>query len=223
MFVRRISTIALLCALILAVPLVSQPQASGPRAELGPQATEAHPDYGIVDGKHYVNGYFGFSYAFPDGWKANAVQSSNAAASQYALLTANPEGSGGGDMRYITIVADPLPKNTTPKTFMDAAVKAFASPEAAFNVLHADKHYTFGSKQFYRLDLVSKAAPGAPVFYQTQMFVLMPGYAITFSFMAANPNDIEPMVHGMESLSFGSAATPMRGGATEAKSQPQAR
>ena len=222
MFVRRISTIALLCALILAVPLVSQPQASGPRAELGPQATEAHPDYGAVEGKHYVNGYFGFSYAFPDGWKANAVQSSNAAASQYALLTANPESSGGADMRYITIVADPLPKNTTPKTFMDAALKSFASPEAGFEVLHADKHYTFGGKQFYRLDLVSKVAPGAPVFYQTQVFVLMPSYAITFSFMAANPNDIESMIHGMESLSFGSAVTPMRG-TTEAKSQPQAR
>ena len=164
MFVRRISTIALLCALILAVPLVSQPQASGPRAELGPQATEAHPDYGAVEGKHYVNGYFGFSYAFPDGWKANAVQSSNAAASQYALLTANPESSGGADMRYITIVADPLPKNTTPKTFMDGALKSFASPEAGFEVLHADKHYTFGGKQFYRLDMVSKVAPGAPVF-----------------------------------------------------------
>jgi len=52
--------------------------------------------------------------------------------------------------------------------------------------------------------------------------VLMPSYAITFSFMAANPNDIESMIHGMESVSFGSAATPMRG-TTEAKSQPQAR
>src|SRR5260370_24163528 len=120
MFVRRISTIALLCAPILAVPLVSQPQASGPRAELGPQATEAHPDYGIVDGKHYVNGYFGFSYAFPDGWKANAVHSANAAASQYALLTANPDVSAGADLRCRSIVAHPFPKNTTPHTFINA-------------------------------------------------------------------------------------------------------
>lgn len=222
MFVQRILAVALLCAIVLAPSsLICQPQASGPRAELGPQVTEPHPDYGTVDSKHYVNGYFGFSYAYPQGWQANAMQSTAAAPSgtgQYALFTANPAASAAADMRYLTIVADPLPKNTTPKTFMEAALKTFGAPESGFQILHSDQHYTFGGKQFYRIDLESKTTPGAPTVYQTQVFVLMPNHAVTFSFMAGNPKDIETLVHSMESVSF-NAAAPTHGATTEAKSQ----
>jgi hypothetical protein len=195
-------------------------QASGPRAELGPQITEPHPDFGTVDSQHYVNGYFGFSYAYPQGWQASAVQSTAGAASgtgQYALFTANPSGSAAADMRYLTIVADPLPKNTTPKTFMDGALKTFGAPESGFQIVRSDQHYTFGGKQFNRIDLESKSTPGAPTVYQTQVFVVMPNYAVTFSFMAGNPKDIETLVHSMESVSFNTA--PARGATTEAKSQ----
>src|SRR6516164_9608720 len=102
MFVLRKLAVALLSAVVIAaLPFTCQAQASGPRAELGPQVTEPHPDYGTVDSKHYVNGYFGFSYAYPQGWQANAVQSAAGAASgtgQYALFTANPAISAA-DMR----------------------------------------------------------------------------------------------------------------------------
>jgi len=202
MFVQRITFVALLCVVLGALPLAAQTQPSGPRAELGPQATEPHPDYGTIDGNHYVNGYFGFSYRYPNGWKGNVVQASTFGTSQYALFTANPEDARATDMRYLTIVADPLPKNTTPKTFMEGALKTFASPSSGFGVLHADKNYNFGGKQFYRLDLISKSTPGSPTIYQTQVFVLLPNYAVTFSFMAGNPDDIEASVHSLESVSF---------------------
>jgi hypothetical protein len=219
MFVQRKFAVAFFCAVILAASrLICQGQ-DGPRAELGPQITEPHPDYGTADSKHYVNGYFGFSYAYPAGWQGNAVQSAAGAASgtgQYMLFTANPAASAAADMRYITVVADPLPKNTTPKTFMDGALKTFGAPESGFEILHSDQHYLYGGRQFYRIDMASKAAPTV---YQTQLFILMPNYAVTFSFMAGNPKDIEALVHTMESVSFSTAAAPTRGATTEAKSQ----
>ncbi len=142
MYAQRVSVIALFCAIILmASSLIGQPQGSGPRAELGPQVTEPHPDFGVIDGKHYVNSYFGFSYRYPEGWNG-------------------------------------------------------------FDVLHTDKQYTFAGKQFYRVDLVSKSTPGSPVFYQTQVFMLSPNYAVTFTFMAVNSDDMDTLIRSMESLSF---------------------
>jgi hypothetical protein len=223
MFVlRKLANVFLSAIVIAALPFACQAQASGPRAELGPQVTEPHPDFGTVDSKHYVNGYFGFSYAYPQGWQANAVQSTAGAPSgtgQYALFTANPSVSAAADMRYVTIVADPLPKNATPKAFLDGALKTFGAPESGFQILRSDQHYNFGGKQFYRIDLESKPSPGAPTVYQTQVFVVVPNYAVTFSFMAGNPKDIDALVHSMESVSFDTAAAPAHGTATEAKSQ----
>lgn len=201
MLVRRIAVIAALCAILLVSPLTSQTQSSGPRADLGPQVSEPHPDYGTLNGKRYVNGYFGFSYAFPEGWNGNAIQTPGAnLVPLYALFTANPMSSGGSDLRYITISADSTGgKSCTPKDFIDATVKTFAS---GFNVLNAEKHYTFGGKQFYRIDLVSKPAPGSPTMYQTQVFTITPNYAISFSFLGANASDIEALVQTLQSLDF---------------------
>jgi hypothetical protein len=188
------------------------------------QPADLHPDYGVLSGNHYVNSYFGFSYQYPDGWNGNVIQSS-ATSQMYAMFTANPVGSGGTDLRYISISADSLGKNVTPKDFIKASADAFAGPTGAFNVLHTDKHYTFAGKDFYRLDMTSKPGPGSPVIYQTQVFAFLADYAVTFSFMAGNANDIETMIHSMESLNFAapdhSATAPVR--AATVVAHPQAR
>ncbi|HZR27333.1 MAG TPA: hypothetical protein VFA71_01030 [Terriglobales bacterium] len=199
-------------------------QSASVTAAMPVQPADFHPDYGVLSGKHYVNSYFGFSYQYPDGWNGNAIQSSTAS-QMYSLFTANPAVSGGTDMRYISINADSLGKNATPKDFIKASADAFAGPTGAFNVLHTDKHYVFAGKDFYRVDLVSKPAPGSPVIYQTQVFTFFANYAVTFSFMAENANDIEAMIHSMESLNFSapdhSATAPVR--AATVMAHPQAR
>ena len=200
---QRVSIISLFCAIILmASPLMCQSQTSGPRAELGPLVTEPHPDFGVINSKHYVNSYFGFSYRYPEGFNGTAVQAATGGASQYALFTGNPASSDGTDMRYIAINADPLPKNTTPKTFIEGALRTFTGPGGGFNVLHSDKQITFGGKQFYRMDMVSKPTPGMPTVYQTQLFMISSNYAVTFTFMAVNVDDMETLVRSMESLNF---------------------
>ncbi len=202
MFVQRSVAVVLLCAAVFmaASPLMAQAQSSGPRAELGPQVNEPHPDYGTINGKRYVNGYFGFSYAYPEGFEGNAAQSGSSTATlMYNLFTANPPSVGGSDMRFISITCDTIKASDSPKAFTDGIVKTFA---AGFDLLHADKHYTFGGRQFYRVDMVSKPAPGSPKIYQTQVFTMLPNYAVSFSFMAANPNDVETLVHSMESINF---------------------
>jgi hypothetical protein len=244
MFVRRVALIALFCVIaLMASPLVCQtlssnaiPETAKPEATkqsasadmtMPAQPADLHPDYGVLSGKHYVNSYFGFSYHYPDGWNGNAIQSSGSTATQmYAMFTASPSISGGADMRYISINADSLGKNATPKDFAKACADAFAGPSGAFNLLHTDKHYTFGGKDFYRIDLMMKPAPGSPVIYQTQVFTLLTNYAVTFSFMAGNLNDIETMIHSMESLDFAApdrspVGSPVR--AATVVTKPQAR
>ncbi|HTD22219.1 MAG TPA: hypothetical protein VK738_06175 [Terriglobales bacterium] len=235
MFTQRSVMNALLCAIVLvASPLVGQilnasslPQnpkptttqsASASTAAM-PAQTDARPDYGTINAKHYVNGYFGFSYHYPEGWDGNVVQSSSTAATRmYTLFTANPSASNGSDMRYVSISVDTIGSNVTPKDFVEGALNVFAGPQGAFQTLHAnksndksnsdknknnpDKSYTFGGKQFYRIDMMSKPVPGSPTIYQTLVFTLLPNYAVTFSFMAMNPKDIEDLVHSMDTISF---------------------
>jgi len=241
MFTQRFAVFTMFCAIVLvassvfcqtltsnALPESGKPQAPVQSASITTtmpvKPTDLHPDYGVLSGRHYVNSYFGFSYQYPDGWSGNAIQSSTAS-QMYAMFTANPAVSGGTDMRYISINADALAKNVTPKDFVKACADAFAGPTGAFNVLHTDKHYTFAGKDFYRVDLMSKPAPGSPVIYQTQVFTFLANYAVTFSFMAGNANDIETMIHSMESLDFAapdhSATAPVR--AATVVAHPQAR
>ena len=230
MFTQRFATLTVFCAIVLAASSVfcqtlntnaisesAKPAAPVQSASITTTApvppADLHPDYGVLSGSHYVNSYFGFSYQYPDGWNGNAIQSSTAS-QMYTMFSANPVASGGADLRYISISADSLAKNVVPKDFIKASTDAFAGPTGAFNVLHTDKHYTFAGKDFYRVDLVSKPAPGSPAIYQTQVFTLLDNYAVTFSFMAGNTNDIETMIHSMESLNFAapdhSATAPVR-------------
>jgi hypothetical protein len=125
----------------------------------------------------------------------------------------------------MSINVDVLKPTDTLKVFMDASIKLAVGHSGAFDALHTDKHYTFGGKQFYRIDLVSKPAPGSPALYRTMVFTLLPNYAATFSFMATNPNDIESLIHSMESLSFAEPANPARTPirASTGAAQPQAR
>src|SRR5262249_11737915 len=152
------------------------------------------------------NGYFGFSYAYPEGFQGNAVQSSSSTATlMYALFNASPTSEGGADMRYISISADTVKPTDTPKAFADATVKTFA---AGFDLVRSDKKYMFGGRQFYRVDLVSKSAPGTPKVYQSQVFMMLPNFAVSFSFMASKPDDIDSLVKSMESINFVQAERP---------------
>ncbi|HTC92929.1 MAG TPA: TonB family protein [Terriglobales bacterium] len=167
------------------------------------QDSEFRPDYGALDGRRYTNGYFGFSYRFPEGWSGNALRYPAVGESKmYPLFSANPPAAGASDVRYISINADYLPPNTaikTPKDFLDVSVN---SQSGSFDTLHTDKRYVFAGKQFYRVDMVSKPDPGSPVFYQSQISTFLRNYAITFSFMAANSDDMQELVRTMESLNF---------------------
>jgi hypothetical protein len=208
MFLQRSVAIVVLfaAAALTTSSLVAQTQGSGPRAELGPQITEPHPDYGAINGKRYVNGYFGFSYAYPDGFEGSAMQSSGSSASlMYNLFNASPTSQGGADMRYISITCDSTKATDTAKAFADASIKTFGG---GFDVLHNDKKYMFGGRQFYRIDMVSKSVPGTPKVYQSQVFTMLTNYAVSFSFMAAKPDDIDALVHSMESITFTQAERP---------------
>ncbi len=167
------------------------------------QDSEFRPDYGALNGRRYMNGYFGFSYRFPEGWSGNALRYPALGESKmYPLFSANPQEAGTSDVRYVSINADYLPPTTaikTPKDFLDVAVNA---QSGSFDALHTDKRYVFAGKQFYRVDMVSKPEPGSPVFYQSQISTLLKSYAVTFSFMAANSDDMEELVRTMESLNF---------------------
>ncbi|PYX89826.1 MAG: hypothetical protein DMG67_14180 [Acidobacteria bacterium] len=170
------------------------------------QQADFRPDYGLLNGRRYMNGYFGFSYRFPEGWTGSALKYPAVGESKmYPLFSANPQAASTSDVRYVSINADYLAPNTTikaAKDFLEVAINAQAGPSGEFEALHTDKRYVFGGKQFYRVDMKAKPSPGSPVFYQTLICTIQHGYAITFSFMAANNDDLEELVRTMESLSF---------------------
>jgi protein TonB len=173
------------------------------------QDSDFRADYGALNGRRYVNGYFGFSYRFPEGWAGSALRSPALGESRmYPLFAGNPQDASTTDLRYLSINADYLVPNTvikTPKDFLEAAINPQAGPSGPFEVLslRSDKRFTtYGGKQFYRVDMRSKPTPGNPVFYQTQICILLKSYAITFSFMAANSDDMDDLVRTMESLTF---------------------
>jgi protein TonB len=170
------------------------------------QQAEFRPDYGVLSGRRYMNGYFGFSYRFPEGWNGSALRYPAVGESKmYPLFSANPQAASTSDVRYVSINADYLAPNTTikaPKDFLELALATQAGPGGEFEALHTDKRYVFGGKQFYRVDMRTRSSPGTPLFYQTLICTIQRGYAITFSFMAANNDDLEDLVRSMESLTF---------------------
>jgi protein TonB len=179
------------------------------------QQADFRPDYGMLNGRRYMNGYFGFSYRFPEGWTGSALRYPAVGESKmYPLFSANPQAASTSDVRYVSINADYLAPNSTaktPKDFLEIALSQQAGPLGEFEALHTDKRYLFGGRQFYRVDMRAKPSPGSPVFYQTLICIILRNYAITFSFMAANDDDLEDLVRTMESLTFvepGQMATP---------------
>jgi protein TonB len=169
----------------------------------------------VLNGRRYMNGYFGFSYRFPEGWNGSALRYPAVGESKmYPLFSANPQAASTSDVRYVSINADYLAPNSTvkvPKDFLQIALDQQAGPGGEFEALHTDKRYVYGGKQFYRVDMKARPSPGNPVFYQSLICTILHGYAITFSFMAANDDDMEDLVRSMESLTFiepGQMATP---------------
>lgn len=168
------------------------------------------PDNGAINARRYMNGYFGFSYRFPEGWNGNAVQRSlmpvsTKAARYFSLFTANPLASAGSDVRYIGIQADDLAHNSdirSGKDFLQLSLEPLTGKTGAFEALHSAQKLTYGGRQFYRQDLKSKAGSGSPVFYQAQISTVVRDYALTFSFIAANLDDLQELTRTMESVSF---------------------
>ena len=172
-------------------------------------AQSSHPDNGVVNGRRYLNGYFGFSYRFPEGWKGHAVtrsaslnQAALSATRFYALFAANPLVPGAGETRYISIQADDLSHNPsvrTGKDFLAVSLPSLVGQAGAYDPLRQQR-VNYAGKTFYRQDLQSKRGAGSPL-YQTQLVTVEHGYALTFSFIASNQDDLEELVRSAESLS----------------------
>jgi protein TonB len=166
------------------------------------QDADSRPDTGIIYGAQYVNSYFGFSYRFPAAWSAAAGRT-NVATRIYPLFTASPSASGDG--RYVAIEAERIRRDgsvRTSKDFLALQVEMLSGPSTGFDALPGDKRYTFGGREFDRIDLRSKAAPGAALVHQALVATIVRDYAITFLFKASSDVELDDLVRTLESLSF---------------------
>jgi protein TonB len=75
-------------------------------------------------------------------------------------------------------------------------------PSSGFDSLPGDKRYTFGGREFDRIDLRSKVAPGSSVIRQAVVATVVRDYAIKFLFKASSDVELEELVKTLESLSF---------------------
>jgi len=176
---------------LMAAPLLAQAQES-----------ESRPDTGIIYGGQYVNSYFGFSYRFPAAWSANAGRLTMASRI-YPLFSATP--AGGGDGRFVAIQAEQLRQNDNVRTgrdFLAMSVGMLTGPSTGFEALPGDKRYTISGKEFDRIDLRSKAAPGAAMVRQALITTVVRDYAVTFQFKTSSDYELEDLVNTLQSLSF---------------------
>jgi len=171
-------------------------------APLLAQESESRPDTGIIYGGQYVNSYFGFSYRFPAAWSANAGHPTMASRI-YPLFSATP--SGGGDGRFVAIQAEQLWQNGNVRTgrdFLAMSVGMLTGPSTGFEAIPGDKRYTISGREFDRIDLRSRPAPGAAMVRQALVATVVRDYAITFQFKASSDYELEDLVNTLQSLSF---------------------
>ncbi len=171
-------------------------------APLLAQESESRPDTGIIYGGQYVNSYFGFSYRFPAAWSANAGHPTMASRI-YPLFSATP--SGGGDGRFVAIQAEQLRQNDNVRTgrdFLAMSVGMLTGPSTGFEAIPGDKRYTISGREFDRIDLRSRPAPGAAMVRQALVATVVRDYAITFQFKASSDYELEDLVNTLQSLSF---------------------
>lgn len=192
-------------AAVLILTAASWAQAAHPSAASSSRpSTRALPEAGAISNGVYHNSAFGFSYKLPFGWvdRTADMQDGSAEASKSRLLLAiferPPEASGDTVNSAVVIAAEPVSVYPGMKTAADyfgpltelATAKGFQAEEGPYE-------FSVGTAKLVRGDF-SKPR-GTLTMRQTFLARLEKGYAISFTFIAGNEDEVSELI---EKLSF---------------------
>jgi hypothetical protein len=186
-------------------------------------AALARPDAGSVLNGVYKNQGFGFTYRLPAGWvlrteemnapdgdtKAVAYKSAASGKAERVLLAAfsRPPEARGEDVNTSVLIAaesaEAYPGLKEAAQYL-APVTEVAQAQG-FEVINEPYEFVVGPKTVVRSDFQRDV--GTRMMWQSTLVILERGYAVSFTFLGGNEDEVDDLIEG---LSFGAGRTAAR-------------
>jgi hypothetical protein len=211
---RRNSAIAAF-AVFLSLVAQTRGQRSSGESSSKPAAKHAQVlDPGTITGGIYRNPSFGFNYKLPFGWvertsemQEDASPDTAKARVLLALFERPPEATGETPNSAVLIAAESISSYPGLKTAADY-FSPFTEVTTAkgFKVANEPYEFSIGAKQLARSDFTKELK--TITIHQSTLTLLVKGYIVSFTFVAASDDDVQEMIDGL------SAGAPGRPSAT---------
>jgi hypothetical protein len=203
-------------------PASSQSSSSSKQVRKPTSATSSKPDPGAVRAGVYRNLAFGFTCKIPAGWvlrteemnqqqgedeKADAGKKATDAGRVLLAAFSRPPEARGEDVNGSIVIAA---ESAAAYPGLKEAAQYFGpvtevAKAQGFEVVEEPYEFVIGVKTVVRGDF--KKDVGARLMRQSTLVVLARGYAVSFTFIGGNPDEVEESVRG---LSFGASAKPAK-------------
>jgi hypothetical protein len=164
--------------------------------------TRAAVEQGSVGNGTYHNSFFGFSYKIPFGWvdRTSTMQEGSEAGKSMTLLAAfeRPPEARGETVNSAVIIAA---ESVASYPGMKEAAQYFGpltelTAAKGFKVENEPYAERVGGRELVRGDFSKQK--GDVSLYQSTLVILEKGYAVSFTFLAGNKEDVDQMVEGLE-------------------------
>jgi hypothetical protein len=203
-------------------PASSQSSSSSKQVRKPTSATGSKPDPGAVRAGVYRNLAFGFTCKIPAGWvlrteemnqqqgedeKADAGKKATDAGRVLLAAFSRPPEARGEDVNGSIVIAA---ESAAAYPGLKEAAQYFGpvtevAKAQGFEVVEEPYEFVIGVKTVVRGDF--KKDVGARLMRQSTLVVLARGYAVSFTFIGGNADEVEELLRG---LSFGASAKPAK-------------
>lgn len=207
----RLFSFRVSCAVMLAmVPCLGQGTRTGDPATSKPVAKShrtSTPDAGTVTEGLYHNAFFGFSCRIPFGWVERTAQMQEGSEPGKSLLLLSiferpPEASGETVNSAVVIAAESVASYPGLKNAADYfGPLTELTTSKGFKVVNEPYEVSVGARQLVRSDFSKDVGP--LTMYQASLVALEKGYALSFTFLGGNEDEVDQLIDG---LSFSSGA-----------------
>jgi len=189
-------------ALVLLLLAAATQAQSPPTSSSSKHTTPKPPIEGALTNNLYRNAFFGFTCKVPFGWVDRTDQMNEGTNNDSLVLLATferpPDAAGDTVNSAIVIAAEKLPKTSKDKSADAFDAVTEAATTQGFKADADPYEFGFGVRKTVRGDFTRTT--GQLTMHQSSLEILDKGYALTFTFIAGNEDDIEQLI---DNLTFG--------------------
>jgi hypothetical protein len=184
----------------------SDPQQASSKPHAKAHAASSAPGEGTLQDGIYRNSFFGFACKVPYGWVDRTSDMAGTAEPGESMLLLSvferpPQATGEGVNSAIVIAAESASSYPGLKTAADYfGPLTEVTTSKGFKVVEEPYEFAAGSKAMVRSDFSKES--GAATVYQASLAILEKGYAVSFTFLGSNKEDVDQLIEG---LSFGAS------------------